>query len=248
MVEDIDDFNGRRVLVTGGSRGLGAGLVDWLISSGAVVMSVGRSQVNAPANSRLISVCLDLVKEGNVRALTDAAIEFKPDSIVHCLGGGFKKSADLISAEDFLYLLKFNFLVALQLNNALLGSMVQKRKGWIVHVGSLATKEVTASLGYTCVKSLILPYVRHLGKKYITDDVYISGVTLGALSGYDGAMDRLHAERRGVFDQFLATRRPTQRCTPIDEVLPYFRLLLSRGAKLHASNMLSITEAEGYAI
>ena len=244
----MKEFKGRRLLVTGGSRGLGAALVDWLISNGAVVMSVGRSQVNAPSNPNLISVCLDLVQEDNLRILIGAAIKFKPDSIIHCLGGGFKKSADLISADDFLYLVKFNFLIALQLNNALLGKMIENKRGWILHVGSLATKEITASVGYTCVKSLITPYVRQLGKKYIMDDVYISGVTLGAVTGYDGAMDRLHAERREVFDQFLQNRRPTNRCTPIEDVLPYFRLLLSSDAKLHASNMLTLTEAEGYAI
>lgn len=78
-------------------------------------------------------------------------------------------------------------------------------------------------------------------KKYIANNVYISGVTLDALTGYDGAIDRLHAERKEVFDQFLQNRRPTRRCTPILGASPHFRVLLSSYSKLHTSNMISLT-------
>ena len=42
----------------------------------------------------------------------------------------------------------------------------------------------------------------------------------------------------------MESRRPSARATPT-ELMPYFNLLLTDSAKLHASNMMCIDEAEG---
>ena len=244
----MSNFNGRRILILGGSRGLGAALCVWLIEKGADVLCVGKAKPSYQITTKVNSLQLDLSKSQNVRRLIEEAKKYQPDSIIHCLGGGFKRSSDTISKEDFLYLLNLNFLISLEVNNALLPNMLKNNKGWIIHLGSVATLELTASMGYTCVKSLIKPYVRHMGKKYISKGVYFSGVNLGAMTGYGGAMDRLSEDHKDLFENFLENRRPTRRSTPVEELFPYFNLLLSESAKVHASNMISINEAEGFSI
>jgi NAD(P)-dependent dehydrogenase (short-subunit alcohol dehydrogenase family) len=234
-------------LITGSSRGLGAALLEWLSQEGAAVLGVGRSAPHEmPQGVKFLS--LDLSKRENVAILVSEAKKFRVDTIVHCLGGGFQRSSDLISADDFAYLMQLNFTVSLELNNALLPMMIEQQRGWIVHLGSIATREVTASVGYTCVKSLIAPYVKHMGRKFLPYGVYISGITLGAITGFSGSMDRLHDQRPEVFTTFLETRRPTKRVTPVEELVPYFDLLLSSNAKVHASNMIQLDEAEGRSI
>ena len=231
--------------MTGASRGLGAALSAWLVENGAEVLGVGRSKPHAAISNFLES---DLSIPENVAALIERAKAYQPDSIIHCMGGGFKRSSDFVSREDFQYLLNLNFLIPLELNNALLPSMIEKKRGWIVFLGSVATKEVTASVGYTCAKSLVTPYVRHMGRKFLPEGVYFSGVTLGAITGYDGAMDRLKVDRPENYETFLASRRPSRRATPVTELFPYFHLLLTEAAKVHASNMICLDEAEGKAI
>ncbi len=234
-------------MITGSSRGLGAALLEWLSQEGAAVLGVGRSAPHEmPQGVKFLS--LDLSKRENVAILVSEAKKFRVDTIVHCLGGGFQRSSDLISADDFAYLMQLNFTVSLELNNALLPMMIEQQRGWIVHLGSIATREVTASVGYTCVKSLIAPYVKHMGRKFLPYGVYISGITLGAITGFSGSMDRLHDQRPEVFTTFLETRRPTKRVTPVEELVPYFDLLLSSNAKVHASNMIQLDEAEGRSI
>ena len=244
----LGDFSGRRIVITGASRGLGAALFTWLLEQGAEVLGVGRTKPGfaVPKNGHFLE--LDLSVGDNVTALIAQAKAYQPDSVLHCIGGGFKRSSDFISRDDFLYLLNLNFLISLELNNALLPAMLEKKKGWVIHLGSAATKELTASVGYTCVKSLITPYVRHMGRKFISEGVYFSGITLGAMTGFDGSMDRLRTDRQEVFESFVENRRPTKRSTPVAELFPYFQLLLTESAKVHASNMICLDEAEGKSI
>ena len=240
-------YSDRRVLITGASRGVGAALTEWLADNGAHVLAVGRSTENL-SRSRVEYLALDLSSQENTSKLVQHANEFEPDTVVHALGGGFGLSNDLVTPEDFLHLVQLNFLVSLQINNSLLPNMVAKQQGWIVHLGTVATRELTASVGYTCAKALITPYVKHMGRKLVCDGVYISGITLGAVTGQGGAIDRLKNKKPDVFRDFMKSRRPSARATPLTELMPYFNLLLTDSAKLHASNMLCIDEAEGVAI
>lgn len=240
-------YLGRRVLITGASRGIGSALTEWLADKGADVLAVGRSREDL-SRGRVQYLAMDLSSEENTSKLIQHANQFEPDTVVHALGGGFGLSSDLITSDEFMYLLQLNFLVALQINNALLPHLVAKQRGWIVHLGSIATRELTASVGYTCAKSLITPYVKHMGRKLLPDGVYISGMTLGAVTGQGGAIDRLQNKKPDIFRDFMESRRPSARATPLTELMPYFNLLLTDTAKLHASNMMCIDEGEGVAI
>jgi 3-oxoacyl-[acyl-carrier protein] reductase len=236
-------YKGRKILITGASTGLGAGLLNWLSREGADVIGVARN-FKMPERAGIELIELDLSDPQNVRKLIDHSLNYQPDTVIHALGGGFKVSSDFIQAEDFWYILNLNFIISLQLNNAILPKMIERRRGWVVHIGSIATKEVTASVGYTCVKSLIAPYVKHLGRKLLQHNVFLSGVSLGAITGYDGAMDRLQNSKNEVYSNFIHSRRPTKRSTPVAELTPYFNLLLTETANIHASNMMTLDEGE----
>ena len=245
---DINNFKKRRILITGASRGFGAAVYEWLIHEKANVLGVGRGKPDFEIYDKKSFLQLDLAEQANIEKLIDRTLSFQPDTIIHCLGGGFKKSNDLITKSDLLHLLNMNFIIGLELNNAVLPSMINNKKGWIIHLSSIATKEITASVGYTCVKSLLKPYVKIMGRKYISKNIYISGINLGAITGNNGALDRLNKSNNEIYEDFLRKRRPTLRSTPINEIFPYLNLLLSDNAKIHASNMINLDEAEGISL
>ena len=102
-------YLGRRVLVTGGSRGVGAALAAWLASEGAKILAIGRSKQISPVHG-VEYLPLDLSRAENMTSLIAHATKFEPDTVVHALGGGFGLSDDMISPQDFLHLLRLNFL------------------------------------------------------------------------------------------------------------------------------------------
>jgi short-subunit dehydrogenase len=223
-------------------------MVSYLAGEGARILAQGCSANPAVPHPNVGYLFFDLDKQENVENFIMKIRDFNPDTILHCLGGGFKRSTDLISKKDFLYLLNLNFMVAVQLNNVFIPEMLKTGRGWIIHFGSIASRELTASVGYTCVKSIIVPYVKHMGRKFVDKGVFVTGVTLGALSGSGGALDRLSVDRRDIYDAFIDNRRPTRRATPTAEIMPFIKLLLTSSAKIHASNVICLDEAEGIAI
>src|SRR5690606_41033968 len=81
------DFTGRRALVTGGSRGIGAAVVRQLLDGGADVLAVARTTAYAPPQGARFATT-DLRTTEGVRALADTADRELGgvDVIVHAAG------------------------------------------------------------------------------------------------------------------------------------------------------------------
>ena len=85
---DPAEFAGKRVLVTGGTKGAGAAIVRRLASAGAIVATAARSE---PPESLLptLFVAADLGTVAGTGALAAAVMKELAgiDILVHCLGG-----------------------------------------------------------------------------------------------------------------------------------------------------------------
>ena len=68
-------YSGRRVLITGASRGVGAALTEWLADNGAHVLAVGRSTENL-SRSRVEYLALDLSSQTLLFMLSVAVSAF----------------------------------------------------------------------------------------------------------------------------------------------------------------------------
>ena len=87
-------------------------------------------------------------------------------------------------------LYKVNVSIAAEINRLVLPSMVEQKKGFVVHVGSVASQEATASVGYNTVKASLAAYVRSLGREMAHTGVIITGILPGAFYGEDNSMFR----------------------------------------------------------
>ena len=238
-----------RILITGASSGLGSVLFDHYAIGGARVLGVGKRQAGLLKLTHNKSyVAADLATPSGRDKALEKINDFNPNRVIHCLGGGFGLSNDLISSIEFGDLINLNFLVAHEINSACIPRMSADGSGWIVHIGSVASRECTASVGYTVVKSMIPSYVKVLGRRLIAKNIYMSAILPGALTGSVSAMDRLEASKKHIFDDFVKNRRPSGRVTPAQEMIPWVDLLISNAGKLHASNSIILDEAESKAL
>ncbi|HWN36258.1 MAG TPA: SDR family NAD(P)-dependent oxidoreductase, partial [Pseudonocardia sp.] len=74
MTTNSLELDGKRALVTGGSRGLGAAIAQRLLDAGATVVAAARSATpDTPAGAKFVPA--DLRTPRSVRALADAALE-----------------------------------------------------------------------------------------------------------------------------------------------------------------------------
>jgi short-subunit dehydrogenase len=235
----------KRVLLTGASSGLGKAIARHLSAPQFEIIGVSRNLINSPVvDGSFTWLKADLSQPSEIKRIADLLPSLSIDIAIHCLGGGLGMHNPHLSIEEFDALMRINFFAAYHINNSLIEGMKKNKKGWIVHLDSIATREITASLGYTCAKSMIKPYVKHLGRNLIADDVFVSSIQLGAMAGDGGAMDRLKVKNSYQYEEFIKRRRPSNRMTPNNEIMPYLDLLISSSARLHAGNTLVLDESE----
>lgn len=135
-------LSGKRALVTGGSRGIGAAVVRRLLDAGAEVLATARSTAY-PAPEGAAFVTADIRTEAGTRALATAARETLGgvDIVVHNAGGARANegaSAVTISDDEWQDALNLNLLAAVRLNSLLVPGMREQGSGAIVHISTAA--------------------------------------------------------------------------------------------------------------
>ena len=215
------ELDGKRAVVTGGSRGIGAAIVQRLLDAGAIVIASARSATEqTPSAAKFVPA--DVSTRDGVRALADTVLETLGgvDIVVNNAGGGRPLSTALeIADEDWQNSLDINFLSAVRLNAALAPSMVAQGTGVIVHISSMITNVPVGSLlHYAAAKAALESYGRGLATELAPHGVRVVTVAPGNVVSPGGdvvrseIIDRFGLEE-SVFDAAVPLGRIGQ---PLD--------------------------------
>ena len=136
---ETTEFTGRRILVTGGTRGIGEAIVDRLIRGGGDVIATARSTSPGTAPHRFVQADVS-TREGIetvVKAVTD---RFEGvDILIHNVGGSAARGggALALSDDDWQHAFDTNLFAAVRLDRAFLPSMLERGSGVIIHISSI---------------------------------------------------------------------------------------------------------------
>jgi NAD(P)-dependent dehydrogenase (short-subunit alcohol dehydrogenase family) len=179
-----DEFAGRRVLVTGGSRGIGAAVAELLLDSGAEVVTSARSRTDdTPAGSTFLPA--DLRDAGGARRLVEQALDVLGGLDVLVNNAGATRvfpGATAIPEEEWQDSLNINFLSAVWLTNAAAEGLKASENGAIVNI--LSTSAFTAepiALHYAVAKSALLTYNKGLAQEFAPHGVRVNAITPGSV-------------------------------------------------------------------
>ena len=136
---DTGEFKGKRVLVTGGTKGAGKAIADRFLRGGGTVIITARSAPDEKTGSHFIQADVS-TSEGTTKVIRETLDRFKGiDIIVHNVGGSSAPSGGFITVTDELWqqAINENLFPAVRLDRGLLPSMIERGSGVIVHVSSI---------------------------------------------------------------------------------------------------------------
>jgi NAD(P)-dependent dehydrogenase (short-subunit alcohol dehydrogenase family) len=179
------EFDGVRVLVTGGSRGIGAAIAQRFLDGGASVVTTARSKTkDTPAGSTFVAGDVgsadgaQRIVIGALNALggLDVLVNNAGAARVH-MGG-----SSTIPDEEWQQSLDVNFLSAVRLLNAALPALKQSKAGAVVNIA--ATGALTAPpplLHYGTAKAALLVYSRGAAQELAASGIRVNSVTPGSV-------------------------------------------------------------------
>jgi NAD(P)-dependent dehydrogenase (short-subunit alcohol dehydrogenase family) len=194
-----DDFAGKRVLVTGGSKGTGEAVIRRCHEAGAVTIAVARTSVSG-LPGRFVEA--DLTTPAGVARVV-AAIDGPLDVIVHALGGSSAPSGGFAALTDEIWQreLALNLMAAVRLDRALVPSMIARGRGAIVHVASIQRRLplYESTTAYAAAKAALVSYSKALSKEVGPQGVRVNVVSPGWIrTTAADAMVARHARAAGT--------------------------------------------------
>jgi NAD(P)-dependent dehydrogenase (short-subunit alcohol dehydrogenase family) len=186
----IGDLEGRRALVSGGTRGAGAAITARLKAAGAVVTAVGRQAVPGLAVDAFIAADVS-TREGTEMVIGQLTRGGGVDIIVHVAGGaasapsgGFAK----LTPEVWYQTLELNLLGAVRLDRGLVPAMIEAGTGAIVHVSSIQRRMplFDATLAYAAAKAALSTYSKGMANELAPHGIRVNTVSPGFI-GTDAA-------------------------------------------------------------
>jgi NAD(P)-dependent dehydrogenase (short-subunit alcohol dehydrogenase family) len=164
------ELTDRRALVTGGTRGVGAAVVEALRDAGAKVVATARS-IPAEPLAGVRFVAADISSARGCADVVDAVRELLNgvDIVVHVAGGSSAPAGGFAVLDDgeWQRTLDLNLLAAVRLDRALLPAMIKQGSGVIVHVTSIQRLMPLpdATIAYAAAKAALSNYSKGLSKE-----------------------------------------------------------------------------------
>jgi NAD(P)-dependent dehydrogenase (short-subunit alcohol dehydrogenase family) len=199
------EFSGKKILVTGGTKGIGAAVVKIFTERGAAVMTTARGKSDSlPAG--VVQVQADLSTKEGCLAVGAALVSTwgnEIDVLVNNVGGSEARNGGALALTDDMWdhALQANLLAAVRLDRIVLPMMVKRKSGNIVHITSIQRRLplYESTVAYAAAKAALSNYSKSLSKEFGQLGIRINAVAPGFVETTAAeAMIRRIAEDRSI--------------------------------------------------
>jgi NAD(P)-dependent dehydrogenase (short-subunit alcohol dehydrogenase family) len=177
-------LDNKRALVTGGTKGVGAAVVEALCNAGARVVSTARSAPSRPIEG-VHFVGADLSTPEGAAAVVRSVMQQLGgiDILVNVLGGSSAPGGGFAALGDAEWSreLDQNLMAAVRLDRAMLPDMIAQGSGVILHVTSIqrVLPLPESTIAYAAAKAALSTYSKALSKEVTPKGVRVVRVAPG---------------------------------------------------------------------
>lgn len=176
-------LEGKRALITSGTRGAGAATVALFRELGARVLTTARSRPDSLPEEHFVAADLTHADGCNVVAEAVARRLGGVDIVVHVLGGSSAPGGGFaaLTDEEWRKELDLNLFPAIRLDRALLPGMIAQGSGVVIHVTSIQRQLPLpeATTAYAAAKAALSTYSKSLSKEVAPKGIRVVRVSPG---------------------------------------------------------------------
>ncbi len=228
-----NEFSGKTVLVTGGSRGIGRATALRLGSEGARVgvnFVTRRDKADevvreiAAAGGSAVAVQADVASAEDVRRMVEETrAAFGPiDMLVHSAGLSILEPAENVTWETWRQIMSVNLDGTFHVIYALKDEMIARKFGRIVLLSSIAAlRERKNQVHYSAAKAGVIAMARCLAEAWAEHNIRINTICPGLIETEMGQLIT------GAAKQYVIDNTPMRRLGTPDEIASAIRFLLS---------------------
>jgi NAD(P)-dependent dehydrogenase (short-subunit alcohol dehydrogenase family) len=226
------DLTGRNMLVTGGTMGIGLGIVRQLLKAGARVAISSRSAegsatVAASLNEefaqhgqeKVIGFACDMADQAAIAALVDNVIGRwgRIDGLVcNAADQGGPGPLQEVDLDRFSRVLQVNIVNNFELARRVAPAMAERRDGSITFITSIAAStSMPSNIPYAAAKAAVTSMARSLAGEYVRQGVRVNCVAPGLMRTESS---RQMWEDQELLDRYLESHVPMKRIGEAEEV------------------------------
>jgi len=180
---DPTEFAGKRVLISGGTKGLGRATVERFLAGGARVVTAARALKDSIEGVEYVQA--DLTTAEGSEALARVALQRLGgiDIMAHVVGGSASPAGGFVALTDDHWLaeLNLNLLAAVRLDRLVIPQMLDRGEGAVVHVTSIQSvlPLPESTTGYAAAKAALRTYSKSISKELGPKGVRVNAVSPG---------------------------------------------------------------------
>ena len=183
IISNGNEFTGKRILVTGGTKGIGEAIVNRLVAGGGLVLATARTVPKGGNAEQFIQA------DASTRPGADHVIKTTFDRLggldilINSVGGSSAPSGGALALTDKIWQQEFelNLFSAVRLDRGFLPAMLKQRSGVIIHISSIqrTLPLFEATLGYAAAKAALTNYSKGLSKEVGPHGIRVNSVAPG---------------------------------------------------------------------
>ncbi len=244
-------LTGKVAIVTGGSRGIGRGIVEALLAEGCKVVTCARdgeklqqAVEEMSGSGKIVGVPLDITAaDAGEKLLAAAQDAFGPvDILVNNAGGNKRGEFVELSDEDWQSVMELNFNSHVRIARAVAEGMKKRKTGSIIFIASIFGREAGGKglSIYNSTKSALISMAKIMAMELAADNVRVNSVAPGSIRFPGGSWDRRCIQDPEGMKEFISRELPLGRFGTVQEVADVVAFLASERASLVTGTCLNV--------